>query len=318
MNQILQDFYDHLNESVVTTNDFEYGTRFRKREKVGDFAYCGLNQMYRHYLSFDIDQPDSAFFYQDVGLPPPTIITVNPVNSHCHYLYKLNTPVAFHDGGRSSPQDFFKGIERAMTDCLVADLAYNHVITKNPLHSRWHVITNPASYDLSVIGEYLPDKPTTHPHRKGTDQDIRGRNDKLFHTMRHWAYRAVQQFTGEEIWLQAIQFKATEINAGFADPLPYKEVQHSAKACGRWAWKNRHKFGSRPKVLNFTTETPQERMSKGAEYTNAIRAEKAIQTLQNTAVALRSSGTLVTPLALQAASGLNIKTVRKYMGHIRH
>lgn len=51
MNQILQDFYDHLNVAVVTTNDFEYGTKFRKREKVGDFAYCGLNQMYRHYLT---------------------------------------------------------------------------------------------------------------------------------------------------------------------------------------------------------------------------------------------------------------------------
>jgi hypothetical protein len=147
---------------------------------------------------------------------------------------------------------------------------------------------------------------------------VRGRNDKLFHTMRHWAYCAVQQFANEEIWLQAIQFKATEINAGFADPLPYKEVQHSAKACGRWAWKNRHNFGRRPKVLDFTTESPQERMSKGAEYTNAIRAEKAIHTLQKAAVALRSSGTLVTPLALQAASGLNIKTVRKYMGQVGH
>ena len=68
--------------------------------------------------------------------------------------------------------------------------------------------------------------------------------------------------------------------------------------------------GSRPELLSFTTETPQERMSKGAEYTNAIRAEKAIQTLQKAAVALRSSGTLVTPLTLQSASGLKINTVR--------
>ena len=94
MNQILQDFYNHLNVAVITTNDFEDGTKFRKREKVGDFAYCGLNQMYRHYLSFDIDEPGSAFRYEAVGLPPPTITTVNPVNAHCHYLYKLNTPVS--------------------------------------------------------------------------------------------------------------------------------------------------------------------------------------------------------------------------------
>lgn len=98
--------------------------------------------------------------------------------------------------------------------------------------------------------------------------------------MRNWVYRAVKHFANEERWLQAFEYKATEINTGFADPLPYKEVQHTAKACGRWSWRNGHKFGSRPKVLKFTTETAQERMSKGAEYTNAIRAEKAIQTLQ--------------------------------------
>ena len=33
MNQQLQDFYTHLNEAVMTTDDFTEGTSFRKREK---------------------------------------------------------------------------------------------------------------------------------------------------------------------------------------------------------------------------------------------------------------------------------------------
>ena len=45
MNKQLEDFYTHLNEAVITTNDFEEGTKFRKREKVKQFAYCGLNPM---------------------------------------------------------------------------------------------------------------------------------------------------------------------------------------------------------------------------------------------------------------------------------
>ena len=320
MNQILQDFYAHLNEAVVTTNDFEEGTKFRKREKVGDFAYCGLNPMYRHYLSFDLDEPGSAFQYEAVGLPPPTIITVNPANAHCHYLYKLKTPVAYHESSRARPQQFFEGIQAAMTARLGADRAFTHTLTKNPLHRRWRVITNPASYDLSTLNEYLPAQPISIPKDKVGDLDIRGRNDQLFHTLRFWAYRAVHQFADEERWLQEIQFKAAEVNAGFANSLPYKEVHDSAKACGRWVWRNRHKLGAdgKPRVMNFTTETAEERMSKGADYTNALRTQKAIQTLQQAAVALRSSGTLVTPLSLQAASGLNIKTVRKYLGHIGH
>jgi hypothetical protein len=36
MNTKLTNFYAHLNESVITTDDFENGTKFRKREKVGD------------------------------------------------------------------------------------------------------------------------------------------------------------------------------------------------------------------------------------------------------------------------------------------
>lgn len=78
------DFYEHLNEAVVTTNDFANGTKFRKREKVDQFAYCGLNPMYRSYLSFDLDFADSAFRYEEANLPPPTIITINPENAHCH------------------------------------------------------------------------------------------------------------------------------------------------------------------------------------------------------------------------------------------
>lgn len=318
MNQILQDFYAHLNQTVVTTNDFEEGTKFRKREKVGEFAYCGLNPMYRHYLSFDLDQPGSAFQYEAVGLPPPTIVTVNPVNAHCHYLYRLSTPVAYHDNSRSKPQQFFEGIQDAMTDCLGADTAFTHVLTKNPLHPRWRVITNAASYELSVLNEYLPARPLVIPSAKAVELNIRGRNDQLFHTLRLWAYRAVHQCSIEEQWQLEIQFKAAEINAGFATALPLKEVRDTASACGRWVWKNRHTLGlgNKPKVLSFTTETAQERMSKGADYTNTLRSEKAIQTLQQAAQALRSSGTLVTPLALKAASGLNIKTVRKYMGHL--
>ena len=316
MNQILQDFYDHLNEAVITTNDFEDGTKFRKREKVADFAYCGLNQMYRHYLSFDIDEPGSAHKYETVGLPTPTIITVNPKNAHCHYLYKLKTPVAYHESSRSKPQDFFEGVQDAMTDCLVADLAFTHMLTKNPLHPRWRVITNPASYDLDDFNEYLPAKRTTIPTVKSDSIVIKGRNDQLFHTLRFWAYRAVHQYANADAWHHEMQFKAAEINASFANPLPHKEVRDTAKASARWIWKNRHTIGNvRPKVLEFTTETAQQRMSKGAEYTNAVRTEKAIETLQKAAIAMRSSGTLVTPLALQVATGLNIKTVRKYIGH---
>jgi hypothetical protein len=200
MNTQLTNFYAHLNESVITTDDFENGTKFRKREKVGDFAYCGLNPMYRHYLSFDLDIPAAAFRYEEVSLPPPTIITINPQNTHCHYLYHLKTPVAYHDKSRTKPQAFFEAVEDAMTNCLKADAAFTHTLTKNPLHPRWKVITNPASYDLSDFLEHIDIKKPSFIKPLPDDLDVRGRNDHLFHTLRLWGYKAVHAYENEGNW----------------------------------------------------------------------------------------------------------------------
>jgi hypothetical protein len=316
MNKQLEDFYKSLNEAVVTTNDFEDGTKFRKREKVEQFAYCGLNQMYRHYLSFDLDLSGAAFRYEDVGLPPPTIITINPLNTHCHYLYQLKTPVAFHSSSRIKPQQMFEGIQQAMTQQLRADNAYTHFLTKNPIHPRWKVITHAATYDLGDFTEYLEPK-ILRARPLPDDVSVRGRNDQLFHTIRLWGYRAVHQFNSEEQWHEAMQSQAEGVNQTFDEPLAVKEVHNTAKTTARWIWKHRHELGRRDKVLRFTNESPQERMRQGAHYTNALRSANAIQTLQQAADALRSNGTHIAPLSLQAASGLNIKTVRKYLSQIR-
>ena len=316
MNQQLEDFYSHLNEAVITTNDFEDGTKFRKREKVQQFAYCGLNPMYRHYLSFDLDEQGSAFKYEDVNLPTPTIITINPTNKHCHYLYHLKTPVAYHKSSRSKPQQYFEAVQHAMTNRLDADTAYSHTITKNPLHTRWQVITNNASYHLGDFLEYIDINKLIADKTLIKEMNCRGRNDLLFHTLRLWGYRSVHSFITEESWRQEARNKAQEINSSISDPLPYKEVINTANATAKWIWKNRHSLGGREKVLSFTNESAQERMSKGAEYTNALRTKKAIQTIQEATSVLLASGLTITQKSVQIKSGLNIKTVRKYWHQI--
>lgn len=316
MNQQLEDFYSHLNKAVITTNDFEEGTKYRKREKVKQFAYCGLNPMYRKYLSFDLDEQGSAFKFEDANLPTPTIITINPINKHCHYLYHLKTAVAYHDSSRSKPQQYFEAVQDAMTNHLGADKAFSHTITKNPLHTKWQVITNNASYDLGDFLEYIDISKPILGMGLVEKMDCRGRNDLLFHTLRLWGYRSVHKFISEASWREEAQNKAQEINISFADPLPYKEVVNTANATSKWIWKNRNNLGGREKVLSFTNETPQERMSKGAEYTNALRSKKAIRTIQQAVNSLLTSGLSITQQSVQIRCGLNIKTVRKYWPHI--
>lgn len=316
MNLQLEEFYEHLNEAVITTNDFEDGTKFRKKEKVKEFAYCGLNPMYRHYLSFDLDFIGAALKYEESNLPPPTIITINKANAHCHYLYKLKTPVAYHQSSRSKPQDYFKAIEDAMTKSLDADQAFNHTITKNPLHEKWRVLTNPVAYDLNDFQEYLDiskRKTLTVPSSKNNQKGYLGRNDELFEYLRKWAYPIVREFISEKSWSDAVHAQACEYNATFAQGLPHKEVRNTANSIAKWTWKNRFNFMQRTKVLEFTNETPHERMSQGAKYTNEIRTQKTLKLIRESIIHLNQTGIPITPISVQVHSGLNIKTVRKYL-----
>jgi hypothetical protein len=314
MNQQVQDFYNHLNEAVMTTNDFAEGTRFRKREKVNQFAYCGLNPMYRSYLSFDLDCPDAGRKFEELKVPVPSIITHNRANGHAHYLYRLITPVAYHKSAHSKPQDFFEAVEDQMTIQLKADPAFTHTLTKNPLHDRWIVESFPASYHLSDFQEYF-DLPTRTAIKAPTEKcEIRGRNDELFHTLRYWAYSAIHSHTHEEQWLRAVRLQADTINSCFGTPLPDKEVGHTSKSVGRGVWKYRNSIGYRPKVLQFTNETPTERMQAGAAYTNQVRKDTALAIVRKAHQELLPIyGAKLTPRLLATHTQQNIKTVRKYL-----
>lgn len=280
MNKQLANFYDHLNTAVITTNDFQEGTLFRKREKVSQFAYCGLNPVFRKYLSFDLDYPQAGRRFEELKVPPPTIVTTNRSNGHAHYLYELVTPVAFHETARTKPQEYFEAIELELTRQLDADFAFTHTLTKNPLHDRWIVETFPAKYHLSEFTEYF-DLPAHDRFKSKAEKcEIRGRNDELFHTLRYWAYAEVKKHTVEEVWHISARQQAETINACFQQPLGCNEVKSTAKSISEWVWKHRNDLSSRPKVLSFTNETPAERMKAGAVYTNEVRRTNSLNTLR--------------------------------------
>jgi hypothetical protein len=317
MNQQLELFYTHLNDAVITTNDFEEGTRFRKREKVHQFAYCGLNPVYRSYLSFDLDYPGAGRKFEELKIPVPSIITTNKANGHAHYLYRLITPVAYHDGGRSKPQEFFEAVEQEMTVQLKADPAFTHTLTKNPLHDRWIVESFSGQYHLSDFTEYF-DLPSRYkPKALPETCEIRGRNDELFHTLRYWAYDAVHNHTNEEAWFVAVYHQAEIINSCFATPLGVNEVKATAKTLSKWVWKKRHELNVRPKVLQFTDETATERMQAGAAFTNQKRRDTSLIIVRAAYQELLPIyGSKLTPRILSGHTGQNIKTVRKYLALI--
>eukprot|EP01037_Dinobryon_pediforme_P019192 gene19192-19565_t len=193
---------------------------------------------------------------------------------------------------------------------LRADKAYNHTLTKNPLHPRWRTVTNPTSYDLSDFKEYfdIPKRTPVRPLPK--DIFINGRNDELFHTLRLWAYRAVNTLHASIDLESAVYEEAIEINNCFDNPLPLSEVKATAKSVARWTYKHEGQLGhSQSKVLQFTGETAEQRMSMGADYTNAVRCAKSLQTLRDAAALLKTlHGEKLKISHLVKHTGMNIKT----------
>lgn len=317
MNPQLADFAAHLNEAVQTTNDFELqGTKYRKREYVRDYAWCGLNVVYRAYIGFDLDFPKAAYRFEDVMMPVPTIITTNRSNGRCHYLYRLRTPVAYHSNSRRKPQDYYEAIRHEMGRFFPADRSWNNVMTKNPLSDRWLVQTYPTAYDLSDFCEYI-DLPVNAAARCPPLSRGEGRNNALFETLRFWAYAAVRKCSSAEDLHESLEDRAALINATFYEPLPMKEVAHTVRCMARYVWKNKDRLPSRSRVLQFSTESATERMKAGAVYTNQKRCEKTLQMLQAAVKELapvygRELGTK----ALVRHTGLNVKTVRKYMAQV--
>ena len=243
MNRQLYDFYNHLQAAAVTTNNFADGVKYRKKDQLPHFAYRGLNTAYRYYLSLDLDYAGSARQFEVINIPPPTIVVTNRANGHCHYLYRLRTPVAYHDQARKSPQAFFEAVQQELTIQMKADRAFNHYLVKNPLSDRWLVETFPTAYHLSDFTEYF-DLPSVAAAQAGGTDQVRGRNDRLFHTLRRWAYVAAREFALQESWQEAALQKAESINAQSGDPLPWPEVRDTANATANWVWKRRFDFGN--------------------------------------------------------------------------
>lgn len=228
----------------------------------------------------DLDEPGSAYWWEEKNLPPPTIVIVNPRNARCHYLYELKTPVYYTEEARRAPQKFYESIDSALTTVLKADLSYVGLFVKNPLHESWRVIKHNAIYDLEDFNEYIDLQ--YYKNKQKYEASLEGRNTTLFHNLRHWAYKEVKQHGSYITFQSAVDDQALSINKMFLaysnGVLAAKEALSVAKSVGKWTWKHRYTIGTGRKnrgVLGLSDELSlEEKQSKGAEYTNIIRTEK--------------------------------------------
>lgn len=190
------------------------------------------------WLLFDVDRPDAALRWEDVGLPAPTWVARNPTNGHAHLAYGLSVPVATSDAARAGPLRLAAAIQAAYVVQLGADVHYAGLITKNPLHPSWQVTWHCRGehdlYALHDLAEFVTLGRKTAPETLGA----LGRNCALFDALRLWAYKAVRAYFkpgGMADWQAAVHAHARAHNT-FTTPLPEPEVRAIARSVAKWVW----------------------------------------------------------------------------------
>jgi len=224
------------------TDDFEWGNRVNGQKHAIGKRYIQANPPCHHYrLIFDIDRPDSIWAWDDAFLARPSWTAMNPENGHAHIAYELAVPVVTSVNGHIRPLQYLAAIENAYCEELDADRGYSGLMCKNPLHDFWRThVWRKEPYELGELAEYV--KELNRPRKVCSEIEYGlGRNVELFHRLRFWAYRHVDQYRcqGEGIydhWCSEVLKKALTYN-GFANPLQLMEVKQVAHSVAKWTWK---------------------------------------------------------------------------------
>lgn len=307
-----------LPEKVRCTDNFEEGTKYQKKENALQKKYIEFNQLYKKYIIIDLDYPNSAYAFEELNLPPPTIITINPINTYSHYKYELNTPVYYTENARRRPQLFYENVDMSLTTILRGDRDYVGKFAKNPLSNHWKVIKHNVSYDLEQFKDYI-DIAGHKVGRKFVDVLLGGRNVSLFNTLRFWAYAAVHTFDNYNLFQLSTDQQASYINTQFTNHtsgiLGFKEVLNTSKSVGTWTWKHQNNLGNLKNrgVMQLSKDLPLNvRQSKGADYSHNVRTTDVQNKMLESAKALKAQGTPITQKSVSIHSGISIRATQKH------
>ncbi len=303
----------------------------------------------RCYLTFDVDSDGAAFSWEKADLPAPTIICVNPENSHAHLLYEIINPVSFFgsDGGaaRIKPMKFYQAIYRSMRKKLNADDGYIGLIVKNPLHKNWYsIFHDTAQYDLAQLAESAP--PIWYEDGYfATKKELEANGDILFEgqiyenvrfktlysIMKHYCYRAVRHASSPDGLVTTVFEFGNAVNLErCSPPLRSSEIRSIARNVGRWTWqhretvirntKNRGVMDFEPIPYPISPETKadiiKERQRSGADHTNKKQRSETESKIIRAIGALVEKGERVTMGKVSRMTGISKSNISAHYGHL--
>ena len=193
-------------------------------------------------IGVDVDHPDAALRLVSTvdNHPRPNVIIENPVNGHAHAAWAVTTPIKVTNYRSRRSVRYGLSIAEALRRAVGGDPHYPARLIKNPFHPRW--ITHFLHAETSTLDRFgrtltgaghMPGR-AWHNQRRRTPVGY-SRNETLFHTVRHYAYREMRHHWGDPDGYRAAIVREVAIrNADFAIPLGATELGHISTSITDW------------------------------------------------------------------------------------
>ncbi|WP_034711289.1 replication initiation protein [Acinetobacter beijerinckii] len=287
---VLKRFYNNLPDKPYHSNGFDVeGLKINRKIEAVKKKYIQFNHPnWKKYILIDIDRPGAVtdWLYESPHLPAPNLIIENRKNGHAHFVYELIDAVSFTERSSLKAQNYYNAVEKALTRELGGDERYNGVVGKNPCSEEWRTSTyRTEAYHLKDLASKLELTtgltPFEVPQKAQNDESaINGRNDEIFHSVRHLAYKDIRDFKNNagllfNHWFDHVLKLVQEKNSYYINPMDYKECTHIAKSISKYCWRNHaechRQFVERQRIKGSKGGT-----NRSAKYEEARRMTKLL------------------------------------------
>jgi len=289
LNIVLKRFFENLPSKPYCSNGFDIeGTKINRKIEAVKKKYIQFNHpQWKKYIVIDIDRPGALvdWIYDQSYLPAPNLVIENPKNGHAHFVYELIDAVSFTERSSLKAQKYYTAVVKALTEELKGDARYNGVLSKNPNSSAWRTTSYRAEpYHLKelaskVVLTYEAEN-IEEVKAENDEYAINGRNDEVFHTVRHLAYKDIREFKNNSgllfnHWFEHVLNLVREKNSNFLSPMDYQECAHIAKSISKYCWKN-HEECYKHFIERQRNKGAKGGTNRSAKYEDARRAAKEL------------------------------------------
>ncbi len=270
-------------------------------------------------IIMDIDEEDLLTEWSAVGLPTPTIQTLNINNNKAHLVWLLNVPVSKRN---KKAVNYYKDIVNSIKHLIGADLAYQNHQTKNFLNTQLYRMTyNDVAYDLEDFKCYIiRDKKYKREEniKLGNYESTGSRHIDLFNQLRLYGYKVAKDRNLQK----KLQERAERINNEFDIPIKPKAI---IKSVLQFCEENKNNFKTarlRVRAMKFKkianlSQASYVREVKNRQKASSLRTKniKRLKTAGKIKVALSvllRKKTKLTYSNLAEQAQISLSTVKRY------